>query len=251
MSSYSYDLHIHSCLSPCGDDESTPSSIAGIAVLNGVRIAALTDHNTTRNCPAFCKAARVYGLIPVPGMELSTSEDIHVVCLFPSLELAMQFNEVVKKRLIRVKNDPVIFGDQFVMDEDDNVIDREEDLLINATTISVEEAFEIVNEIGGVCYPAHIDREANGIVAILGTFPDDPPFTAFEIHDREKEQELRERFPVLRDLTCMISSDAHDLSSISTGENSVELDDEPYSSKYVIENLFAHIRSGQRPSGSK
>ncbi len=85
MGKYYYDFHIHSCLSPCGDDESTPNSVAGMCAINGIQIAALTDHNTCRNCPAFYTAAKRYGVIPVAGMELTTMEDIHVVCLFESL----------------------------------------------------------------------------------------------------------------------------------------------------------------------
>ena len=86
MKKYYYDLHIHSCLSPCGDDDSTPNSIAGMGELNGLQIMALTDHNTCKNCPAFFKACKNHGILPVAGMELTTAEDIHAVCLFPNLE---------------------------------------------------------------------------------------------------------------------------------------------------------------------
>ena len=79
MNRYYYDLHIHSCLSPCGDDDNTPNNIAGMASLCGLNIVALTDHNTTANCPAFFEAAKRYGIIPIAGMELTTSEDIHIV----------------------------------------------------------------------------------------------------------------------------------------------------------------------------
>ena len=104
MNRYYYDLHVHSCLSPCGDDDSTPANIAGMATLNGLQIVALTDHNTTANCPAFFKAAKSYGLIPIAGMELTTAEDIHLVCLFEHLEDAMNFSEEVNTRRIPFKN---------------------------------------------------------------------------------------------------------------------------------------------------
>ena len=91
MSSYYYDLHIHSCLSPCADNDMTPANIAGTATLAGIQIMALTDHNSVKNCPAFFKACKKYGVIPVPGMELTTAEDIHVVCLFDELDSAMAF----------------------------------------------------------------------------------------------------------------------------------------------------------------
>lgn len=82
MMNLAYDLHIHSCLSPCGDDDMTPANIAGMAALKGLDVVALTDHNTCRNCPAFMAAAAEYGVLAVPGMEINTSEEVHAVCLF-------------------------------------------------------------------------------------------------------------------------------------------------------------------------
>ena len=89
MNAFAVDLHIHSCLSPCGEDDMTPCNIAGMGYLNGLKIMALTDHNTAKNCPAFFAACRAYGIVPVPGMELTTAEDVHMVCLFPELETAL------------------------------------------------------------------------------------------------------------------------------------------------------------------
>ena len=91
MNKYFYDLHVHSCLSPCGDDDNTPNNLAGMATLCGLNIVALTDHNTAKNCPAFFEAAKKQGIIPVAGMEVTTSEDIHAVCLFETLEGAMEY----------------------------------------------------------------------------------------------------------------------------------------------------------------
>lgn len=87
-----YDLHVHSCLSPCGDDDMTPANIAGMAALKGLSVVALTDHNSAKNCPAFFKACEEVGVLPIPGMELTTAEDIHVVALFKTLEEAMAFD---------------------------------------------------------------------------------------------------------------------------------------------------------------
>ena len=98
MTPYFCDLHIHSCLSPCADDDMTPAYIAGMAALNGLRIVALTDHNSAANCPPFFTHAARLGLIPVGGMELTTAEDIHAVCLFPDLDGTMAFDAFVAKR---------------------------------------------------------------------------------------------------------------------------------------------------------
>ena len=242
MNRYFYDLHIHSCLSPCAEDDATPANISGMAALNGLQIVALTDHNTTRNCPAFFEAARAYGLIPIAGMELTTSEDVHIICLFPTLDAATAFQKIVDDRRIRIKNKPVIFGNQFVMDAEDTVLAEEEDLLINATTISIEEAAEFAEQCGGIAYPAHIDRTSNGMVSVLGGFPTEPRFTAFELNDAASLLQYQNQYPHLKDMKYIVSSDAHELGAISEAENSFLLEDEPYSSRLVTEKLFEYLR---------
>ena len=119
---YYYDLHIHSCLSPCGNDDMTPADIAGIGALNNLSVMALTDHNSCENCPAFFEACEFYGIIPVAGMELTTAEDIHIVCLFRTLENALQFSDFVYSRIMPIKNNPEIFGNQNVTDNDGNIL---------------------------------------------------------------------------------------------------------------------------------
>jgi len=239
MNKYYYDLHLHSCLSPCGDNDSTPNSIAGMATLCGLNIVALTDHNTVKNCPAFFKACKQYGIIPVAGMELTTSEDIHVVCLFEALEDAQAFDAFVDTQRIKIKNRTDIFGDQLICDEEDNIIGSYDFLLPNATMISLEEAQEAVKKYNGVCYPAHIDRQSNGVIAVLGAFPSD--FDLFELNDKSNSREYIEKYG-LQGKTQIVSSDAHYLTSMRDKENYFELDDEPYSSALVRKNLFELLR---------
>ncbi len=241
MNKYYYDLHVHSCLSPCADNDNTPYNLAGFAALSGINIMALTDHNTCKNCPAFYAAAKAYGVIPVAGMELTTSEDIHVVCLFETLEQAMAFDAEVDSKRIKIKNREDIFGEQLILGLDDEPIGKEEHLLSNATMISLDEAPEIVERFGGVCYPAHIDRDANGIVAVLGTLPETPKFHCVEIRDLENIQAYKERFK-LDDKVIVISSDAHYLQDVRDKENFFELDDEPYSGDKVRQELFKLLR---------
>ena len=242
MSRYTYDFHIHSCLSPCADNDMTPSNIAGMATLAGVNIMALTDHNTVKNCPAFFKAAKQNGIIPIAGMELTTAEDIHVVCLFEKLDEALQFGEEIEKHRILIKNRTDIFGDQLIMDEQDNIIGTDEYLLSNATDISIDEAPKIVERFNGVCYPAHIDRTSNGIIATLGDFPPTPDFNLAEIYDVEKIEEYRYKYPILGKKRLLVSSDAHYLWDIRDAESYLEIDDEPYSSDLVRKNLFKLLR---------
>ncbi len=242
MSRYYYDFHIHSCLSPCGDDDMTPSNIAGTATLAGLNIVALTDHNTSKNCPAFFKAAKHYGIIAIAGMELTTLEDIHVVCLFEKLEEALAFSKEIEKHIVKIKNRPEIFGRQQIMDEQDNIIGEEEYVLSNATDISVEDVPQFVKSFNGVCYPAHIDRTANGIVSILGVFPQEADFGCYELHSAETQAKYENRFAFLKNKKRLIGSDAHYLWDLRDAEDYIELDDEPYSSELVRKRLFEYLR---------
>ena len=241
MKDYYYDLHIHSCLSPCGDNDMTPNNIAGMGVVAKLDIMALTDHNTCLNCPAFFKAAENNGIVPVAGMELTTAEDIHLVCLFEHLDDAMKFGEEVNSRRILIKNRTDVFGEQLIMDENDEIIGSDEYLLSNATQITVDEAPGLVKSFGGICYPAHIDREANGIVATLGVFPEEPYFPCAELHDGEKAAEYVSRFPVLSDKPLVVSSDAHYLWDISGRLNRFSLDCEPETPESIRKKLFERL----------
>ena len=176
MKKFYYDLHIHSCLSPCADNDNTPNNIAGMASLCGIDILALTDHNSCKNCPAFFEAARNFGIVPIAGMELTTAEDIHLLCLFEELEAALEFSDSVDKNRVRIKNRAEIFGEQLICDRSDNIIGFEEDLLPNATLLALTAADRLVKNYGGICYPAHIDRQANGIISVLGAMPESPVF---------------------------------------------------------------------------
>ena len=242
MNKYYYDLHIHSCLSPCGDDDMTPNNIAGMAALNGLNIVALTDHNTAKNCPAFYEAAKRNGIIPVAGMELTTSEDIHMVCLFENIDDALRFDEFVNAHRILIPNRVDIFGEQMIMNGMDDVIGVEEYLLSNATDISVDYATEYVKEYNGICYPAHVDREANGIISTLGIFPDNPSFICAGFHNAGVIPEYLEKFPELKTRRHLISSDAHFLWDIRDKANYILLDDEPYSGDKVRKELFKYLR---------
>lgn len=241
MNRYYYDLHIHSCLSPCADNDNTPNNLAGMASLCGLNIVALTDHNTCKNCPAFFEAAKRYGIIPIPGMELTTSEDIHVICLFESLETALAFEIEIAKRRIFIKNRVDIFGEQLILDGEDNIIGEEINLLSNATTISIEEVPNLVANYNGICYPAHIDRDANGIISVLGTFPSTPNFSCIELHNSLKRDEYIKKYK-LYDKKIIISSDTHILTDMRDKENFFELDDEPYSGLLIRSRLLDYLR---------
>lgn len=243
MKRFYYDLHTHSCLSPCADDDNTPNNLLGMASLSGINVMALTDHNSTKNCPAFFEAAKNYGIIPIAGMELTTSEDIHVVCLFEHLESATKFDRALDEYRMPIKNKPEIFGNQLVLDSEDNLICEEENLLIYAVGISIEDVPELVSRFGGVCYPAHIDRESNGIISVLGTFPKTPHFTAVEFNDSEKIPEYRKKYDI-SDKIILTSSDAHELSAIRDAENYLELCVDTDDEASIRRSIISIIKNG-------
>ena len=234
MKKYYYDLHIHSCLSPCGDDDSTPNSIAGMGELNGLSIMALTDHNTVKNCPYFFEAAKNHGIIPIAGMELTTAEEIHVICLFENLNDALAFDSEIEKRRIKIKNRTDIFGNQLICDSLDNIVGNDEFLLSNATTLSFDAVPQLVEQFGGVCYPAHIDRDSNSVTAVLGGLPPEHPFKFAELHNKDKADNFL-------GIGCdfVVSSDAHYLWDISEKENYFLLPDDD---ENAVKNLFKLLR---------
>lgn len=241
MMKFTYDLHNHSCLSPCADNDNTPNNIVGMAYLSGIKVLALTDHNTSKNCPAFFEAAKRYGIVPVAGLELTTSEDIHLVCLFEKLDDAMRFDEYLGARRVLIKNRTDVFGEQLILNGDDEVIGEEEYLLPNATTISLDEAPELVKSYGGICYPAHIDRDSNGIIAILGTLPPTPSFSCVEMRSQDKIDEYTEKYS-LSDKVIVVNSDAHYLTDINEKNVFFELDANPDCPDEVRRELFKLLK---------
>ncbi len=219
----------------------TPNNIAGMSAIKGLNIVALTDHNSCKNCPAFFEACKRQGIVPIAGMELSTAEDIHLVCLFPTLDMAMLFDQEIEKHILSIKNRPEIFGDQFIMNGEDEVIGLEEKLLISATDLWLGDAVELARSYGARIRPAHIDRESNGIVAILGDIPSEYRFSCFEFNDAANISEYAERFECVSNNNVLICSDAHHLWDINEADFGIDLDDEPYSSSLVREKLFEFL----------
>lgn len=168
------DLHNHSCLSPCGSLEMSPRRIAAEAADRGIDMLALTDHNSCRNAPAFDLCCRRLGILPLFGMEVTSSEEAHVVCLFGEKTTAMEFGEYIESRLPEIKSNPHQFGDQVYVDAEDKILGEVTRALIGATDISIDQLVPMVHARGGLVFPAHIDRPAFSIVMQLGFLPDLP-----------------------------------------------------------------------------
>lgn len=230
-----YDFHIHSCLSPCGDSDMTPNNIVNMAKIMGYDVIALTDHNTALNCPAVAKIAEENGITFIPGMELCTSEEVHIICLFYTLEDALKFSEYVKSTIPPIKNKPAVFGEQSICDENDNIIAQEEILLVTASGISTEKVVKKVAEFNGICYPAHIDRSSFSILSNLGTIDEYFGFKCAEIYDIMKESELKQRHPYLNQLKIISDSDAHYLENMRLPEQIIDVPEN--NSKAILDYL--------------
>lgn len=199
----------------------TPANIAAMCALAGLDVVALTDHNSARNCEPFEQAARRNGLLAIPGMELCTREEIHVVCLFPTVEQAMAFSDYVGSKLPPIPNDPKIFGPQILMDSGDTVLGEETLLLVGAADIGLYQVNDLMEKYGGLAFPAHIDRPSNSLLSQLGLWAPDLEFPLAEV-SRYCPPNLFERRD-LRGLRHISACDAHDLTQIPDASRYMEV----------------------------
>lgn len=216
------DLHIHTALSPCGDEDMTPNNIVNMAKLKGLDVIGITDHNSAENTAACVEAGREAGITVIPGMELQTREDVHVVCLFNSINGARRFQDYVYRYLPDMKNNERIFGEQLILDPRDNILGRIDRLLLTSADISFDEAFLEVQRLGGVFIPAHIDKDANGIIANLGFIPEYLDIRTLEYRSREKIDLFIKNRLISNKYNFIKSSDAHYLQDILEEENPLE-----------------------------
>ena len=215
-----YDFHIHSGLSPCADDGNTPADIVGMAKLKGLDAIAVTDHNAAGNCAAAMAHGERAGILVLPGMELTTAEDVHVLCLFARLSDALCFERRIREGMLRIDNRPEVFGNQLFYGYDDEIIGSEGQLLHVASDIYSHTAAEVVKSFGGVAIPAHVCREGSGMLSALGGIPLDFGYGCLEEgrcpgHKLEALRALGYGF--------VKNSDAHTLGDISERENFIEL----------------------------
>lgn len=210
-----YDFHIHSCLSACAQDDMSPANIAGFAKLCKIDAIAVADHNTALNLPAVMRACKAYGVGFLPAIETTTQEDIHILAYFPSIEAALEMGQILYKNLPNYAYDKNIWGNQFVMDEHDNILDKPQKLLSAATSLNLYNMKELCQSLGGLAVPAHIDKESTSLLSVLGFAPEDLPFEAYEVarpeHSLEKLVKSG-RFP--KNQHIITNSDAHTLAEI-------------------------------------
>ncbi|MGB9722533.1 MAG: PHP domain-containing protein [Chloroflexia bacterium] len=215
MRFFTADLHIHTVLSACAEVEMLPELIVARARELRLGLIAVTDHNSAENAEAMWTAASAGGIAFLPGMEVQTREEVHLLCLFDTLEQVRRWQGEVYARLPALRNREEVFGVQIVLDAQGNAIGRNERLLLTSTSFSLEEAVRRVQELGGLCLPAHVDRPAYSIIANLGFIPPGLGLVGVEISPLLGPREAWERFPELRSYGLVAGGDAHRLKEIS------------------------------------
>lgn len=211
-----YDFHIHSCLSPCGDMDMTPNNIVNMAFLSGLDAIAVSDHNSIGNVRACIEVGKACGVTVIPGMEVETAEEVHILTLYPSIDAAEEVYREVYKSLPDIKNRPEIFGEQVYMDSRDNITGYEEKLLISPTSLSLNKLFDIVKSAGGLFIPAHVDRHSYSVLTNLGFIPDDLDIKHIEVSKNVEDlSAYLESRPDLSGYKIFRNSDAHYLGDIA------------------------------------
>lgn len=216
-----YDFHIHSALSPCGDNDMTPNNLINMSIIKGLDAVALTDHNACENVRA---AAAVAGdkIIFIPGMEVETSEEVHIVTLFSTADAAEEMQRILVDSSPFIPNRPEIFGNQYIMDENDEICGEIDRMLVTASGLDIYTVVAAAKDLGGIAYPAHIDRESYSVLSNLGFIPPDLDISAVEITEKSRtalEGEYSNRYNIIT------SSDAHYLWDISERNHYIEVSD--------------------------
>ena len=208
------DLHIHTCLSPCGDLEMSPRNIIQKAIEQGLDIIAITDHNSTRNVKTCMELGYRNNLFVIGGCEINTQEEVHCLAYFPDLQVLNEFQDYLDEHLPDIKNDTSLFGFQVAVDAFDNIVYEEDKALIVGLDVDLETVAEKVISMGGVFIPAHIDKSKNSIFSQLGFIPFDLKYSALEISWRTTIEKFVEKYPKLENEKFIRCSDAHYLEDI-------------------------------------
>jgi len=206
-----FDLHIHSCLSPCASLEMGPSEIVRRAVEAGMDGIALTDHQSARNCPAMAECAKRAGIRCLFGMEVQTAEEVHTLALFDSVDHALQMTDWIYEAMPKRVNDPDTFGDQPVVTADDEIVELEWRILAMGCRRTIPETAEKVRSLGGLYVAAHVDRPNFSVISGLGAIPDG----CFDAVELSRTADAGEWIPRTAGYAVVRSSDAHNLDDVA------------------------------------
>ena len=217
---FKFDLHIHSCLSPCGDLDASPSAIVRAAKRAGLDGIMIADHNSSRNSPALAEVCRREAFQCLFGMEVTTAEEVHCLAVFDTVEQAAAMTETCYSALPKRVNPPDVFGYQAVVDADENVQELEWRLLGAPTRLTIRETGECVHRMGGVFIAAHIDRPVFSVTSQLGGLSGGEGFDAVELSRHADIAVWRDK---TMGLPCLRFSDAHQLDGIGSAWTEADL----------------------------
>ena len=215
LTTFCADLHLHTCLSPCADDNMSPLAIVREAKKKGLHVIGICDHNSTKNVAAVCEAGEREGLAVIGGVEVCSREEVHILGLFDKKKGLEDIQKLIDANLSG-ENNPEIFGPQYLCDETDKVVGSESRLLIGATKLSVEEIVESIHRFGGLAIASHVDRECFSLFSQLGVVPPGLEVDALEISFQHSIPQAKELFPQTKGHQLVCSSDAHRLDDIGT-----------------------------------
>jgi len=218
------DLHVHTCLSPCASLDMYPSAIVRQAVVKKLDVIAVCDHNTAENVPHVIRAARGHGLVVLPGMEVTSREEVHMLALFDQMDCLQRLQEIVYSHL-QGENDERRFGCQAIVNELDEVEGFNDRLLIGATELPLKDLVRRVQGLGGIAIASHIDRETFSVMSQLGFVDPEIPFDALEISERTGMASARAKYAELEGYPFLTSSDAHRIEAIGGGHTDFFLEE--------------------------
>lgn len=209
------DLHIHTALSPCAENEMTPPAIIAAAKVKGLEIIGICDHNSAENVRAVAEAGAAEGITVLGGIEVQTVEDVHVLTFFPRVDALILWQDEVYSALPDIENNEARFGEQLLMDSRGNVTGKLRTLLLASTSMSIDYVGKRVRELEGLIIPAHVDRPSFSLIRNLGFVPDALRPCCMEISRNISQDLARDKFPSIARFPFVKSSDAHRLSEIS------------------------------------
>ena len=210
-----YDLHIHSGLSPCADDDMSPQNIVRMAKLKGLDLISVCDHNSLKQQEVMVQVAKAHHLNYLVGIELQTKEEVHVLAYFKNPEDLPSMQSWITHNQMKVHNRPSFFGHQYLYDPQDQVIGEEDLALIFSLNVDLDETLSAIKRHHGKAVLAHIYGRKNGIITQLGFIPSGLKIDGVEVSDPNDLDRFQKEYPHLKDLPCFINSDAHCLTSIS------------------------------------
>lgn len=225
MRVYKADLHIHSVLSPCGDLDMSPSKIVAQAKAKSLDIIAITDHNSTKHCEAVKKTGEKLDVFVLLGAEITTKEEIHCLTFFESFEKLNQMQDIIDKHLPAYKNDPRFFGEQIIVDEDENILNYEDRMLSAALELGIDELIDLTHQLNGLFVPAHINHHKNSLISQLGFIPDNMNCDAIEIYNRSSYESMLASQKNIDAYNVIRNSDAHYIDDVGKFSNELIIEE--------------------------